>query len=129
MACTLETAQEACATFVCDPDTLLCAGCNYESSTITECPEADAALNTYYVCETTGMCTSTECVAAETCEAGQVCANGSAVCNDVACTDETAASVCSTLACIDLVCGDCNDDEGDDACPSSDSENDTYYVC
>jgi hypothetical protein len=129
VACTVDTAQEDCATFICDPDTLVCVGCEYTGDTLVECPEADTANNTYYVCETTGMCTSTECVAAELCTPGQVCSNGPTVCHDIACTDDTAISLCSTYACVDLVCGDCNDDEGDDACPDSDSENDTYYVC
>jgi hypothetical protein len=33
------------------------------------------------------------------------------------------------MACIDSVCSPCAEANGDDDCPPSDSENDTYYVC
>lgn len=114
---------------VCDPDTLLCTGCDYDSDVIKGCPEADADTNSYYVCESTGMCTLTVCDAATTCTPGQICSNGTTVCSDVACTEDDALKTCSTYSCINNVCADCNEESSDDGCPSSDSENDTYYVC
>lgn len=110
-------------------DGTACISCD-ATAEVTGCPAAVVDLDTYYICNaTTGMCEETECDAKTTCTPGQICANGTQVCSDVPCTDENAITACSTMSCTNSVCSACAVDNGDDDCPPSDSENDTYYVC